>query len=254
MIARAVPILLVGGLLGATLTAVILHLHPAQASVSAPPVTAPVTLTTPDSSLVQRLLAEDLDHRNFPFATVVAAASGKKVVPLDLANPAHQRVTEAVHAALRATIDDLNRPDSPVRSLRRINEASRFFEDGLHSRLNATPGLRCEIPPNRRGDAQRSGYPDLRLTDTASGSVFYLDPKLVENSAWHSTLRTFYFEPVHETLKVTDDAVHLLVGIGHDGNDAAWTFGPSKLIDLSRLQVRLKAEFQASNADLYPPE
>jgi hypothetical protein len=67
-----------------------------------------------------------------------------------------------------------------------------------------------------------------------------------------STLRTFYYEPKHETLKINDDAIHLLCGIEHDGNEGAWTFTRFHLIDLSKLRVRLKAEFQASNADIYP--
>ena len=141
--------------------------------------------------------------------------------------------------------------NSPVKELRRINEASRFFEDGLLARLNAMEGFRCEVPPTRNGVHQRSGYPDLRITDAASGTVFYLDPKLVERGSWSSTLRTFYFEPKDETLKINDDAVHLLAGIEHDGHEGQWTFSGWKLVDLSTLKVRLKAEFQASNADLY---
>jgi hypothetical protein len=54
-----------------------------------------------------------------------------------------------------------------------------------------------------------------------------------------------------QTLKITDDAVHLLAGIEHDGKDGQWTFTGWRLVDLSKLRVRLKAEFQASNADLY---
>jgi hypothetical protein len=182
---------------------------------------------------------------------VAEACSGKKILPLT-GDPAHQRVTAAIQAALADTITAMNRDDSPVRKLRRINEASRLFEDGLLARLNATPGLRCEVPPTRDGDHQRSGYPDLRITDAASGTVFYLDPKLVEHGSQDSTLRAFYFEPKNETLKITDDAVHLLVGIEHDGIEGHWTFTGWRLVDLSTLKVRLKAEFQASNADLYP--
>jgi hypothetical protein len=204
-----------------------------------------------DADLVRLLLAENLAHRRFSFPEVVAAASGKRVIPLDETNPAHRRVAVAIDSAMRETVAALNRPDSPVRSLRRINEASRFFEDGLRKRLDAAPGLACAVPRTRAGSAQRSGYPDLRIVDSATGAVFYLDPKLVERSAWKSTLRTFYFAPKSHTLKITDDAVHLLLGIEHDGQDRRWTFGPWKLVDLSTLEVRLKAEFHASNADLY---
>lgn len=216
----------------------------AEAKAAVPPPRAS------DAELVQQLLGENLDHRTFSFAMVAEACSGKKVIPLD-DRESHRRVRAAVEAALSKAIETLNAADSPVRSQRRINEASRFFEDALHESLNAEPDLSCGVPPNRRGEAQRSGYPDLRIVHEPSGEVFYLDPKLVEDGSWDSTLRTFYFEPKDETLKITDDAVHLLAGISHDGRDGAWKFTGFKLVDLSKLQVRLKAEFQASNADVY---
>jgi hypothetical protein len=203
-----------------------------------------------DAELVRSLLGENLSERDFDFPTIAAACSGKRVIPLDQSEP-HLRVTRAIHAALAGCAETLNRPDSPVRKLRRINEASKFFEDGLMERLNATPGIACGLPRTRGGDLQRSGYPDLRIVDQASGAVFYLDPKLVEQGSEKSTFRTFYFEPKNETLKITDDAVHLLAGIQHDGRDGEWTFSGWHLVDLSTLRVRLKAEFQASNAELY---
>ena len=203
-----------------------------------------------DTDLVRSLLGEHLSDRTFAFATIAEACSGKKVLPLDDC-PAHQRVTAAIHLALKKTLADLNLPASPVRQLRRINEASKFFEDGIHARINAMPGFRCEVPPTRDGERQRSGYPDLKITDLESNLVFYLDPKLVEQGSAESTFRTFYFEPKNETLKINDDAVHLLVGIEHDGKDQQWTFTGWRLVDLSSLRVRLKAEFQASNAEIY---
>lgn len=212
--------------------------------------TSPVKPQTDDVALVKSLLGENLFERKFSFATVAEACSGKKVLPLD-DSPAHKRVVAAIHKALAETVAEQNKPDSPVRKLRRINEASKFFEDGIHARINTMPGLRCEVPPTRSGEHQRSGYPDLRITDVESGRVFYLDPKLVEQGSAESTFRTFYFEPKNETLKITDDAVHLLVGIEHDGKTRQWTFTGWRLVDLSTLKVRLKAEFQASNADIY---
>ena len=203
-----------------------------------------------DAALVTSLLGENLSERTFSFATVAEACSGKRVLPLTT-DAAHRRVTTAINQALKSTLAEHNQPDSPVRELRRINEASKFFEDGIQKHLNAISGFKCEVPPNRAGDHQRSGYPDLRIVDLESKLVFYLDPKLVEQGSAESTFRTFYFEPKNETLKITDDAVHLLVGVEHDGKDQLWTFTGWRLVDLSTLRVRLKAEFQASNADLY---
>lgn len=203
-----------------------------------------------DAALVRSLLGEHLSDRTFAFATIAEACSGKKVLPLN-DSPAHLRVTAAIHLALKETLTELNLPTSPVRQLRRINEASRFFEDGIHAHINTIPGLKCEVPPTRDGEHQRSGYPDLKITDLESKLIFYLDPKLVEQGSVESTFRTFYFEPKNETLKINDDAVHLLCGIEHDGKEREWTFTGWRLVDLSSLRVRLKAEFQASNADLY---
>lgn len=203
-----------------------------------------------DAELVRSLLGENLSERTFDFPTIAEACSGKHVLPLD-DSPAHKRVTTAIEHALKETIAALNQADSPVRKLRRINEASKFFEDGILARIEAMPGLRCEVPPTRTGEHQRSGYPDLRITDEESGLVFYLDPKLVEQGSAESTFRTFYFEPKNETLKITVDAVHLLAGIEHDGKEQQWTFTGWRLVDISKLRVRLKTEFQASNADLY---
>jgi hypothetical protein len=205
-----------------------------------------------DAALIRQLLAEKLDQRTFAFADVVHAATGKTIIPLDETNAAHLRITHAVRSALPLVMRTLSQQDSPVRKLRRINEASRFFEDILLEKLNQTPGLRCEIPSNKKGEHQRSGYPDLKITDVATGTVAYLDPKLLEQSSVQSTLRTFYYEPKDETNKIQDNAIHLLCGIEHDGKDGAWTFTRFHLVDLSTLRVRLKAEFQAANADLYP--
>ncbi len=210
----------------------------------------PPPLETDDRELVRSLLDENLSKRTFAFATVAEACSGKRVLPLD-DSAAHRRVVAAIEKALAETLTELNLPSSPVRQLRRINEASRFFEEGLLARIDALPGFSCEVPPTRGGGHQRSGYPDLRMVDRESGQVFYLDPKLVEQGSAESTFRTFYFEPKLETLKITDDAVHLLVGIEHDGKTRLWTFTGWRLVDLSSLQVRLKAEFQASNAGIY---
>ena len=51
------------------------------------------------------------------------------------------------------------------------------------------------------------------------------------------------------------DAAHLILGVAHslhDGEPPA--FDRWELIDLSKLRVRLKAEFSASNRDMYQPD
>jgi len=102
----------------------------------------------------------------------------------------------------------------------------------------------------------RSGYPDLRIVDVASKRVFYLDAKLYAARSRDSSFRTFCFEPKIATNKVRDDAVHFIVGFEHEprGKNVRWKFTRWDLVDLARFKVKMKAEFQGSNHDMYRPE
>jgi hypothetical protein len=145
----------------------------------------------------------------------------------------------------------MNDPTHPIHTVGRINEASRFIEDQLMAECNKEPGWSCGIPRTSAGEEQRSGYPDLRLV-LEDKSVVYLDPKLFARGSKTSTLRTFYYEPKSTTSKVQDDARHLLVGVQHNGGEEGKIrFEEWDLVDISKIKVQLKAEFQASNKDLY---
>lgn len=203
-----------------------------------------------DVRLVKGLLRENLSERRFDFAVVAEAVSGKKVLPIT-GRKSGERIYGVIQDAMKVVVKRMNADDSPLKNLRRINEGSRYFEDALLVELDGMEGVSCGIPVTLDGKEQRSGYPDLKITDEETGEVYYLDPKLMEMGSETSSFRTFYFEPKVGTLKIIEDATHLLVGIEHDGVDGDWTFTGWRLVDLSKLTVRLKAEFQASNRDLY---
>ncbi len=229
---------------------------PVYAETTGNPSVAETSKKTSTHDLIRHLLDQDLGTRKFSFPDVVMASSGKKVTPSDSTNLVHQLILDSISKGANEAIAALSAIDSPVRKLRRINEASRFFEDWLRQSINKHPSLVCSVPKNTQGKEQRSGYPDLLITYTATDGATtraYLDPKLFEKKSQASSFRTFYFEPRARTNKIQHEAMHLLLGISHDGNDGAWTFTSWKICDLSLFQVRLKAEFQASNRDLYRP-
>jgi hypothetical protein len=218
--------------------------------------------------LIPWLLDEDRQLRGVAFSEVIFDATGKKVLPFDANNPVDQRVAKAIGTACDAAMKRLNASNSVIQSVDRINEVSGHFEDSLRELLNATPGLRCDIPLTNEGNAQRSGYPDLRIVDLESKRVFYLDPKLYAAGSRDSSFRTFYFEPRKGTNKIHDDAVHFVAGFEHQPRENGtpsslarrkdaeaaiprWKFTRWDLVDLARFQVKLKAEFQAGNHDLY---
>ena len=222
---------------------------------TSPPPKAPV------DQLIPWLLDEDQQLSGVPFSEVVFDTTGRKVLPFEANHPVDQRVAKAISAACDETMKRLNAAESVIQNIDRINELSSHFENTLRELLNATPGLQCDFPLTADGKIQRSGYPDLRITDLESKRVFYLDPKVYAVGSRDSTFRTFYFEPKKSTNKVRDDAVHFVVGFEHAAREigssfphAPWKFTRWDLVDLSRFTVKLKAEFQGSNRDMYRPE
>ena len=198
---------------------------------------------------------DEIELKGIPFAEVVKAATGKAILPLNLTNEVDRALLAKISGALDAVLKRMNAPDSPAQKEKRINEVSAHFEKAMKAALNTVPGFVCDFPKTAAGNVQHSGYPDLRLVDKTSGRVIYLDPKLYERGSRTSSFRTFYFEPKKETGKILDDAHHLLVGFEHDGKKGGqWKFLNWELVDLSRFNVRLKAEFQGSNKDLYRAE
>jgi hypothetical protein len=209
----------------------------------------------PVDQLIPWLLRENGELREIPFSKVIFDATGKRVLAIDPKNEADQRVIKQISDMLNEVMKRMNAPNSPVQNLARINEASSHFEDLLRELLNRLPGFSCDFPRTSEHRVQRSGYPDLRLVETATRRIFYLDPKLYAAGSRDSSFRTFYFEPKITTNKVRDDAVHLLVGFEHEPkSEGRWNFTRWDLVDLAHFKVRLKAEFQGSNHEIYRPE
>ncbi len=206
-------------------------------------------------TLIPWLLQEDQELRALPLDEVIFAATGKHVRAVDPKNETDQRVLKQLSAGLDEVVRRMNAPDSAIQNIARINEVSSHFEDAVREVMNAAPGFSCDFPRTAADKVQRSGYPDLRLIDTATQRVYYLDPKLYAAGSRESSFRTFYFEPKIATNKVREDAVHLILGFEHEPRNAGhWNFTRWDIVDLAHFKVKLKAEFQGSNRDMYRPE
>lgn len=201
--------------------------------------------------LIPWLIEESESLKNIPFSEVIAATSGRRVIPVDKTDPETRRILRSIASALDAVLAGMNASGSPAKAEGRVNEMSAHFEDALQKRLDAAAGFSCDFPKTAEGRKQRSGYPDLRLVDKKTGRVIYLDPKLYARGSRASSLRTFYFTPKRETNKVNDDAHHLIVGFENEKGPGGIVFAKWELIDLAKFRVQLKAEFEGSNRDLY---
>ncbi|PYL13666.1 MAG: hypothetical protein DMF43_04320 [Verrucomicrobia bacterium] len=227
----------------------------ASTSKTAQPGSPTRATAAPVDQLIPWLLNEDRQLRGIPFGEVIFDTTGKRVLAFNRQDETDQRVAKQISAACDETLKRLNAADSVIQNVGRINEVSSHFEDALRDLLNTTPGLNCDFPHTAQDRVLRSGYPDLRIVDLASKRVFYLDPKLYVKGSRDSTFRTFYFEPKIATNKVRDDAVHFIAGIEHEPRkDGRWNFTRWDLVDLAQFKLKLKAEFQGSNRDMYRPE
>jgi hypothetical protein len=235
---------------------IVLLLLPATASTQSEEVLPrSATASSAAGALIPWLLQEKEDLRAIPFSEVIFDATGRHVLTFNSKDENDGRVLKQITSALDEVMKRVNAPDSVIREAPRINEVSSHFEDLLRELLNATAGLACDFPRTADGRFQRSGYPDLRLVDEKSRRIYYLDPKLYAIGSRDSSFRSFYFEPRSATNKVLEDAVHFVVGFEHAKSaDHKWAFTRWDLVDLSAFKVKLKAEFQASNRDLYHPE
>jgi len=184
----------------------------------------------------------------FQLSTVIEKTCGVEILKVD---SSHAPLLSAIEKAGFRVSSIMSKKNSPAREKRRINEVSALFEDALRLELDQLPNFSCDFPKNKEGETQRSGYPDLRVEHLPSGTVAYLDPKLFEAQSIKSSFRTFYYEPSEKNAKVTEDALHLLIGFPHDGKTREWIFSKPHIVDLSDLTVTLKTEFSASNRDLY---
>ena len=219
---------------------------------------ADVSSVTPSgtTALVQWLLEEGSELEEVSFAEVVGALDGVQVLALELSDPVDTAALLHLGQALDQLLLEFSEQGHRVHAVGRINEVSGVIEGRLQALLDAAAAWSCRYPRNAEGRIQRAGYPDLRLVHLESGKVYYVDPKLFREGSEQSRFRTFYFQPRERTNKILDDAVHLLVGIAHRGrSDAgAWQLAHWKVVDLHDFKVRLKAEFQASNRDIYREE
>src|SRR5438309_3840257 len=129
-------------------------------------------------ALIPWLLQEDAQLRGIPFSEVIFDATGKHVLAFNPKDETDARVVKQITTALDEVVARLNAPESAIQGIPRINEVSSHFEDLIRELLNKTPGLTCDFPKTATGGKQRSGYPDLELTDQQSHRIYYLDPKL----------------------------------------------------------------------------
>ena len=130
----------------------------------------------------------------------------------------------------------------------RPNEVGRILEYEIYN----TPGNFKVI--SRVQPLKQVGYPDVKIVEK-TGRVSFVDIKATTRPNVGSP-RDFYYSTKEKTLeKINSDGFHLLLGfiIKETDPEEFITIG-WKLVDLSKIKVSIKAEFNADNLEIYKPD
>ena len=136
----------------------------------------------------------------------------------------------------------------------RPNELGNYLERVLMSRLDESLHFSVDMPRTEQGHKQAVGYPDGIIIDELRNVVAYFDVNIFQEKTRTSTLRSFYYQPTNQS-KISHDAPHFLVGfvvdsLG-DNNRSPFIIKDYEIVDIYDLEVNFKAEFNASNRDIY---
>jgi hypothetical protein len=175
------------------------------------------------------------------FKDVVEVTSKHKLYPVNPQLQEDNELIESLTASCQHFVAFTNKTGTRFRG-ERINDVSRPIENVLVEEIRKI-GLRTRI-------LSETGYPDIELTDKYD-RITYLEVK-ISSKKKPSSLRTFYYT---SGKKIQSDARHLLLGLlFSEERDKYWKLEEWILTDLSKLFVNLKAEFNASNIDIYTDE
>jgi hypothetical protein len=183
----------------------------------------------PSKEFFQTLM--EVARHPIPFPVVIERSTGHKVLPL---TEEDKEVIEEIYEAAKKVTEECKNKNWGKDT--RVNEIHNELTKRLREKLNG-----------KRPEGKEAGYPDIEIE--RRGKPYYIEVKLAGKKQLTSKFRSFYYEPV-ELTKVTKDAPHILVGWGHEGKKIRGF----KIVDLHKIKVRLKPEFNTNNPEIYKPE
>jgi len=186
------------------------------------------------------------------FSEVIEEVTSKKIISAD------DSYLKEKLKLLEVCFDEVveNSKISPIK-VKRVNELGNALEPILKNQINSKNKLKCSMPLTASGKKQSSGYPDLIIED--GDKNIYIEVKTYANKegSLTSSFRSFYYEPKQDTSKINKNGYHILIAFGHIGKDKdniGYVLDDWHLVDLSKLKVFFKGEFQSNNKTMYGKE
>lgn len=188
--------------------------------------------------------------KRLPLGLVIEGISGYHVLPFDKNNPQDIEILEILKKAAGDVITEVNK-NGILRP--RPNEVGNDIEPFVRLSLNKF-GYKSDIPATINNKKKSTGYPDIEFIDEF-GRYNYIECKTFNIQNIDTTQRSFYLSP-SDNFKVTKDAHHF--GISFEvysekniKNNHLYKLKSWKILDLTKLKLDVKYEFNADNKRLY---
>ena len=188
--------------------------------------------------------------KGLPLGIVIEGLSGYKAIPYNNKSPKDRKVLSVLKKCANDVLIDVNNKGI-LRS--RPNEVGNDIESFVKEALNKLD-YKADTPITINGKKKSTGYPDIEFIDEYKRS-HYLECKTFNINNIKTTQRSFYLSP-SDDFKVTKDAHHF--GISFEifveksiKNKHLYKIRSWKILDLSKLELDVKHEFNADNKRLY---
>lgn len=188
--------------------------------------------------------------KGLPLDLVIKTMTGYHVIPFDPHNKEDLEVLKTLEQVAKKTKEEVNKNGIKKK---RANEAGNAIEPFVKKALIAM-GYKADTPKTTKGKKKATGYPDLQFIDHY-GKLHYLECKTFNKKNINTTQRSFYLSP-SEDFKVTQDAHHFGISFelyvdGSEEEEHIYKIKGWKIVDLAKLELDIKYEFNAHNKRLY---
>ena len=209
--------------------------------------------------IVQKILEA---FSNVPFPIIVELATDKKIEQIDLSKDEDQRLIDEISRLADIVAQKFNK--DPIDKFKygeirnkvpknfRPNEVSVYLEYMFPKIFNKNKDKFKVIKDVEH--LTKTGYPDEKIVDVY-GRVTFIEIKATTRPDEGSP-RDFFFTPLENTRdKISEDGRHILIGfVIKEIEPKVFKTVGWKMVDLSKVYVRMKPEFNADNRELYKKE
>jgi hypothetical protein len=191
--------------------------------------------------------------KGLSLSIVIEGLSNKKVIPFQKDDNKDITVLENLKKAADIVLNKIN---STGIKRPRPNEVGNDIEPIVKASLSEV-GYFSDTPMTLSGKKKSTGYPDIEFKDEF-GRWHYIECKTYNIESIDTSFRSFYLSP-SDDFKVSQDAHHF--GFSFEiyvensiGNLHIYKVNNWKILDLSKLELDVKYEFNSDNKRLYDKE